>query len=220
MRLRSLSCVLAACLLAFAPGCLPTAEPAASPTPATTPGTAIPAPPAQPEAAIPAPAAVAAPAAAANRLPAAKITTVPGADGAAPEKKMSLSVQNTAAAGPGNASIRVEPQADGSFVVNGGQALNGTLKRAPEGGWIFDATIKFPTQGYTVGAPFTSGLDDMALAPGGATVEKKNAMTTLTIPFKFPAQGAASAGELAIPINHKFDAPADTKFVVFLLPTL
>jgi hypothetical protein len=199
-------------------GCLPTADPAkvAPPAPAPVPQAAIPAPPA-PAAATPIPAdATKMTDAKAKQLPPPTVSTVPAPEGGKPGAKMNMALQNEASAGAGNATIRAEPQADGSVVVNGGQGLNGKITPEAAGGWTFEGTIKFPAKGYTPGEPFVTSLDIMK----GAALQGASDMTTLTIPFKYPPKGAApQPGEETFPLKLKFDAPKKTTFVVMLLPS-
>lgn len=118
--------------------------------------------------------------------------------------------------GGATAMIRVEPQKDGSFIVNGGEALNATIKPVAEGGWIFDGTIKFPAHGYTVDKPFVTNMDTMV----GNKLQGSTGMTTFTLPFKYPKQMPPTKEPESFPVNLKFDAPAKTQFVVMLMPTL
>lgn len=200
----------ALCLLG---GCLPTVEPTKHPTEEGAVAAVLPPPsaavPASPQEVKKDP----------SQLPPAKIAMVPSADGGAPSTQLQMKMQEQAGSGPGNATIRVEKGPDGSFSVNGGEGLSGAITKAPSGGWVFDGTIKFPLKGYTVDTPFVTSLDNMVLAPGGAALKKEGAQTMLTIPFKYPARGAAAERvEESFPLHLEFDAPADTQFAVFLLP--
>ena len=131
--------------------------------------------------------------------------------------KLNMHIVGAPGTGAGNAVIRVEPGPDGNFTVVGGEGLNGTIKKEAAGGWIFDGTIKFPAKGYSVGTPFATSLDAMK----GAKLEKGDGgMTTLTVPFKYPKEKPTQLETETFPVQFKFDAPADTKFVVLLMPGL
>ena len=203
--------ISALCLMA---GCLPTVEPAKHPASDGAVSTVLPPPstevPASPQAGAKDP----------NRLPAPTISTIPSDNGGSPSTQLKMAVQeDKAGSAPGNATIRVAKDADGNFSVNGGEGLSGTIKKDPAGGWVFDGTIKFPLKGYSVSEPFATSLDNIVLAPGGAALQKQGAQTMVTIPFKYPASGAAAERvEESFPLHLKFDAPADTQFAVFLMP--
>jgi len=194
-------------------GCLPTVEPTKHPTE----DGALAALPPPPSTEVPeSPQAVAKNP---NQLPPAKIETLPAPDGGASSTLLKMKMQEEAGSAPGNATIRVERSPDGHFIVNGGEGLNGTITKNPSGTWVFDGTIKFPLKGYTVETPFATSLDNMILAPGGAALKKEGAQTMLTIPFKYPARGAAADRiEESFPLHLEFDAPPNTEFAVFLLP--
>jgi hypothetical protein len=213
-------------LLALALGaasCLPTVDPAkqqpASPTPATAPPaapeTAIPIQPPAPPAATPStasPQATKVP----QPLPPAKLSTTPGEDGAAPSTTMKMQVQeDPSTTGPGTATVRVEPDGDGKFKVSGGKALSATITRQEGGSWLLEGSITFPAKGYVPSEPFATSLDTMQ----GVNLQKSNAMTTVTIPFKYPPKIDRNAmTEESFPLKYKFEAPATTQFLVMLLP--
>lgn len=219
--IRGLKSVALLALVLGAASCLPTVDPAKQPPAPPAPPTAR---PAAPETAIPiqppapttpaptSPTATPVP----QPMPPATISTTPGQDGAAPSTTMKMQVQgDPATTAPGTAMVRVEPDGDGKFKVSGGKALSATITRQENGSWLLEGTITFPAKGYVPNEPFATSLDTMQ----GVNLQKSDAMTTVTIPFKYPPKVDRNAmTEETFPLNYKFDAPATTQFLVMLLP--
>lgn len=186
-------------------GCLPTVDPAkvaappAAPVPAS-PDTAVtpPAAPAEPENTEP------------IRPPEVSSKTV---EGGAMQSKLKFQMLPRAGESDGNAVIRVEKAPEGHFLVSGGKGLQGTIKPDPAGGWLFEGTLTFPLKGYKPGEPFAGTI--------GNTSASEGPMTTISLPFSYPPKGTDRVEqEEAFPVSLKFDAPANTQFVVFLMPGL
>ena len=182
-------------------GCIPTVDPAtkpaAAPAPAATSPTAT--PPTAPEKAEP--------------LQPVQLSSSSAPDGTKPQTKMKFQVLPRAGESEGNAVIRVEKAPEGHYIVSGGKGLQGTIKAEANGAWLFEATLSFPLKGYIPGEPFAGLVANISKAEGPTT--------TISVPFSYPPKGTARVEETeSFPVKLKFDAPANTQFVVFLMPTL
>ena len=181
-------------------GCLPTVDPAKTPAPAA-PAPAVPT--SEP---APAPEKV-------EPLKPVQLSSSAAPDGSAPKTTMKFQVMPRAGESEGDSVIRVEKAPEGHYKVSGGKGLQGTIKADPAGGWLFEATLSFPFKGYKPGEPFAGVVGNMP--------RDEEPMTTISVPFSYPPKGTAKVEEVeSFPVKLKFDAPANTQFVVFLMPTL